>query len=355
MKIINLLALLCLTAIFISCNGKNDVTEKPVNISEITSPANKTKVKSGSSVNITVSQKDNTKKIDSVQIYIDDQIEKTLTSSPFSYQWTSGKIGAKKISTASYSNSNRENKSVYVEITSDIVPTVLKSSVIKTYPHNKESFTEGLFYDGKFLYESTGLNGKSAILKVQLETGNILKSAKLDNQYFGEGITMLNGKIFQLTWQSKIGFTYDAESFQKTGEFHYDTEGWGMTNNGKELIMTDGTNIISFLDAVSQKVLYKLPVYDDKGPFNNLNEIEYVNGEIYANVWRTDVILIIDAQTGKIKSLIDLSELAVGESKKNSNVDVLNGIAWNAKNGTLLVTGKFWQNIYEIKINRPNA
>lgn len=342
---------------FFSCDGKNDITDKPGTITEISSPTNRAKFKSGSSVSISVSIKDNSKKIDSVQIYIDDKMEKTLTAAPYSYQWntTGSKLGTKKISTAAYTNSTRENKSVYIDIISDIVPAVLKSTTVKTYPHNKESFTEGLFYDGKFLYESTGLNEKSAIMKVQLETGNILKSAKLDKQYFGEGITMLNGKIFQLTWQSKVGFIYDAETFQKTGEFNYNTEGWGMSNNGRELIMTDGTNIIYFLDPISLKVLYTLPVYDDKGPLQSLNEIEFVNGEIYANVWRTDIVLIIDAQTGKVKSLIDLSELTVGETKKNPNVDVLNGIAWNAKNGTLLVTGKFWQNIYEIKLNRPNA
>ncbi len=337
-----------------SCDGKNDIIQKPTAISEITSPGNKSKFKAGSPVNISIAQKDASKKIDSIQIIIDDKIEKTLTAAPFNYQWTSSKPGERKITTASYSNSNRENKSVYIDIISDIVPSVLKYSVVKTYPHNKESFTEGLFYDGKFMYESTGLNGKSGIMKVQLETGNILKSAKLDNQYFGEGITMLNGKIFQLTWQSKIGFIYDAETFQKTGEFNYATEGWGMSNNGKELLMTDGSNIIYFLDPISLKVLYTLPVYDDKGPLRSINEIEYVNGEIYANVWRTDIILIIDGQSGKIKSLLDLSELTVGETKKNKEVDVLNGIAWNSKNNTLLVTGKFWQNVYELKINRPN-
>lgn len=333
---------------FFSCSNKTSSS-----FTYLASPLNGSSFKSGAPIDINVTPKDNDK-IDSVQIFIDDKAVKTLTSAPFNYKWnTSGsKLGTKKISTAAYSGSNKDFKTVNLTIISDIIPAVYTYSVERTYPHNKDFFTEGLFYDGNYLYESTGLKGKSSFMKIQIATGKIIKEAKLPPQYFGEGITMLNGKIYQLTWQSKVGFIYDAETFEKTGDFTYQTEGWGMTNNGKELIMTDGSNIIHFLDPSSLKENSSIAVYDDKSPVQNLNEIEYVEGDIYANIWKTTKILQIDASSGKVKAVIELAPLLEDEYKTNKNIDVMNGIAYNSKNKTLLITGKLWQHIYEIKINK---
>ncbi len=225
--------------------------------------------------------------------------------------------------------------------------------IINSFPHDTESFTQGLIMDDGFLYESTGLNGRSSIKIVNLETGKVIKSHKLADKYFGEGITIVDDKIIQLTWRSKRGFVYDKDSLKLLRTFSYQTQGWGITYDGKYLILSDGSNILYFMDPKSFVVVGKLEVYDDNGEVSKLNELEYINGEIYANIWGKNLIARINPKTGFVSSWIELDGLLSKEDKKKG-VDVLNGIAFNPQNGTLLVTGKLWPKIFEIEIIEKN-
>lgn len=219
--------------------------------------------------------------------------------------------------------------------------------VINKYPHDSEAFTQGLIYLDGFLYESTGLYGSSSLRKVQLETGEVLQSIPIDKTFFAEGLAHWNGKFFQLTWREQIGFIYDKERFLKTADFTYGGEGWGLTQDGNSLIMSNGTDKIQFLDPDSLKAINVISVSDNGRPINNLNELEFIDGEIFANIWQTDHIIRIDPLTGKVKGWIDLKGL-LDDEKSFKKADVLNGIAYDDENDRLFVTGKFWPYLYEI-------
>jgi glutaminyl-peptide cyclotransferase len=224
--------------------------------------------------------------------------------------------------------------------------------VIKTYPHDRNAYTEGLVYENGFLYEGTGLNGQSALRKVDLETGQIEQTHAIPDIYFGEGVTIYGNRIIQLTWQSHIGFVYDKASFQPLSDFHYSTEGWGITHDDHRLIMSDGTATLHFLDPETFQEVGTINVYDDNGPVIKLNELEYIHGEIYANVWQTDRIVRISPQTGQVLGWIDLTGL-LSQDDRQPPVDVLNGIAYDAQHDRLFVTGKLWPKLFEIKIIAP--
>jgi glutamine cyclotransferase len=226
---------------------------------------------------------------------------------------------------------------------------VLGVEVIKSYPHDPHAFTQGLeYYDG-YLYESTGRSGQSSLRRSVLETGAILKSVSLPSQYFGEGLTIYRGKIYQLTWLSKIGFIYDVRTFRQVGEFHYESEGWGLTHDEASLILSDGSNKLQFIDPASFKVTRLLEVYAGNEAVTNLNELEYINDEILANVWHSSRIARIDPRSGQVLAWIDLS--SVVKRTNHEPEEVLNGIAYDAKRRRLFVTGKDWAEILEIKIN----
>jgi glutaminyl-peptide cyclotransferase len=221
--------------------------------------------------------------------------------------------------------------------------------VVHVFPHDSQAFTQGLVYlDGVF-YEGTGLNGRSTIRKVKIETGQVMQMQKLDSQYFGEGIAILNDTLFQLTWQSGIAFLYDRATFTRTGTFSYTGEGWGLTHDGRRLIMSDGTATLRFIDPASHKEISRLAVRDGGKPVLNLNELEYIKGEIFANVWETDRIARISPKTGEVTGWIDLKGLLTpGEQAQGT--DVLNGIAYDAAGDRLFVTGKLWPKVFEIRL-----
>jgi glutamine cyclotransferase len=230
------------------------------------------------------------------------------------------------------------------------VPT-LGYQIVNIWPHDPNAFTQGLVYlDGKML-ESTGQEGRSSLRNVELQTGKILKKVDIPEPYFAEGITLLNNKIYQLTWQHQLGFIYDAQSFQKVGEFKYDGEGWGLTTDGHSLILSDGSNRIRFLDPDSFRVTKTIAVLDGKSPVRELNELEFVNGEIYANIWHDDRIAAINPQTGHVNAWIDLTGLLQPGDVQDPEA-VLNGIAFDQSGNRLFVTGKLWPRLFEIKIKR---
>jgi len=221
--------------------------------------------------------------------------------------------------------------------------------VVNVYPHDPGAFTEGLAYENGFLYEGTGLQGPSSLRKVELETGKVPQKVDLAAQYYGEGIAIYGQKIVQLTWQQNVGFVYDKNSFALLREFHYPTEGWGITYDGERLIMSDGTSTLHFLDPETFKEISSVQVFDDSGTVVNLNELEYVNGEIFANVWLTDRIAMIDPSTGQVLGWIDLTGLLSAEDLSQP-VNVLNGIAYDAEHDRLFVTGKLLPKLFEIKL-----
>ena len=224
-------------------------------------------------------------------------------------------------------------------------------SIVNVYGHDTNAFTQGLeFHDGKLL-EGTGESGRSSLRRVALETGDVVQKVDLPPPYFGEGITLLNGRIYQLTWQHQLGFIYDANSFQKQGEFHYSGEGWGLTNDGHSLILSDGSNRIRFLDPDNQSVTKTISVFDGKRAIDKLNEIEFVNGEIYANIWHRNQIATIDPQTGLVTSWIDLTGLLRRDEVSDEEA-VLNGIAYDKATNRLFVTGKLWPKLFEIKVKK---
>jgi glutamine cyclotransferase len=230
----------------------------------------------------------------------------------------------------------------------DAIP-VYTYGIVNSYPHDRNAFTEGLVLENGVLYEGTGLRGHSTLRKVDLETGNIAQIRELPAQFFGEGVTVYEDRVIQLTWQSNVGLVYDKNSFELLQEFNYATEGWGITHDGKRLIMGDGTSTLYFLNPDTFAEIGRIEVSDRDMPITRINEMEYFRGEIYANIWQTDRIVRIAPQTGQVTGWIDLEGLLSPEVYPGP-VDVLNGIAYDARNDRLLVTGKFWPRLFEIEL-----
>jgi len=227
--------------------------------------------------------------------------------------------------------------------------------VVHAFPHDVGAFTQGLFYAGGSLYESTGLQGQSSVRKLRLETGEVLRKADLPPDVFGEGITAWGERIIALTWQSQIGFVLDLQSFAVTQRFSYTGEGWGITHDTRQLIMSDGSAELRFLDPQTLRELRRLPVTADGRPVERLNELEWVEGEIFANVWQTDRIARIDPKTGRVTGWIDLGGLLPLPYRIPDYTDVLNGIAYDAKGRRLFVTGKRWPKVFEIRLVRKGG
>jgi glutamine cyclotransferase len=222
-------------------------------------------------------------------------------------------------------------------------------SVVNFYPHDRAAFTQGLVIDNGVLYEGTGLNGQSELRRVDLESGAVLQNLALGPEYFGEGVTVWRDQIIQLTWKSRLGFVYDKTSFKLIKSFDYPTEGWGLTHDDTRLIMSDGTSTLSFLDPNTLQITGQITVTAEGRPVINLNELEYVRGEIWANVWHTDRIARIAPATGQVIGWIDLSGL-LDSNDRQRPVDVLNGIAYDVEHDRLFVTGKLWPKMFEITV-----
>ncbi|HEX9922254.1 MAG TPA: glutaminyl-peptide cyclotransferase [Anaerolineae bacterium] len=221
--------------------------------------------------------------------------------------------------------------------------------IINIYPHDSNAYTQGLIYQDDIFYEGTGLRGQSTLRKVEVETGQVFQLLRLADELFGEGITIFGDRIIQLTWQEHIGFVYDKNSFELQQEFTYPTEGWGLTHDGERLIMSDGTALLYFRDPANLTEIGRVEVFDENGPVILLNELEYINGEVFANIYRTDRIARIDPQTGRVLGWIDLTGLLTPEDRLQP-VDVLNGIAYDAEADRLFVTGKLWPKLFEIEL-----
>ncbi len=225
--------------------------------------------------------------------------------------------------------------------------TYYEYKVVRTYPHDRQAFTQGLVYQDGLIYEGTGLHGRSAIIRWDLKTGNVLKRLRLPDKYFGEGVTLFGDKLIELTWKSKVGFVYSKDTFTLRGQFHYPMEGWGITHDGKRLILSDGTATLHFLDPNTYAETGRLEVVDRGRPIRSLNELEFIDGRIYANIWPTDHIVVICPKIGRVTAWIDLTGLYRRPTDSDA---VLNGIAYLPETKHLLVTGKLWPKLYEIEL-----
>ena len=232
----------------------------------------------------------------------------------------------------------------------DARAAIASYKIVHEYPHDHQAFTQGLIYLDRSLYESTGLEGHSSIRRVELETGRVLQKREIPTPYFAEGLTSWRGQLIQLTWLSHVGFVYDLLTLNPRNQFHYAWQGWGLTHDRKQLIASDGSDILRFLNPSTYSVTRELHVADSGEPIENLNELEYIGNEIYANVWQSDRIARISPSTGNVLSWIDLTGLLRLSDTAGSEVDVLNGIAYDDATDRLFVTGKLWPKLFEIRV-----
>ena len=226
--------------------------------------------------------------------------------------------------------------------------------VVCAFPHDPTAFTQGLLYDDGFLYESTGQYGQSSLRKVELETGTVVQLHQLENHFFAEGLALFGNRLLQLTWRANKGFAYRLDSFEPLAEFTYPTEGWGLTYDGELLVMSDGSATLYFRDPFTFAEVSRIAVVAQGRPVSQLNELEWVAGEIFANIWQTDTIARIDPMTGQVSGWIDLTGLLSDADRRGSNAEVLNGIAYDPEGERLFVTGKWWPKLYQIELIPPS-
>ena len=264
------------------------------------------------------------------------------------------KLGKKQLSATVTYNGKTENISKTITVFNANVPELYTYEILNTYPHDPTSYTQGLeFYNGE-LYESTGQRKQSKLRKVNFETGEVLKNINLDNAFFGEGITLLNDKIYQLTWEAGMGFVYDVNTFEKLSSFKYENsiQGWGLCNDGEKLYKSDGTNKIWALNTDNLTEENSIQVYTEKAKIDSINELEWVDGKIYANVYTKNVIAIINPNNGALDGILSLAPLNKLVTVKNPELEVLNGIAYYPERKTFFVTGKNWDKLFEVRITK---
>lgn len=326
-------------------------TAKVSKLTEMTLPARNERLTLGDEIKVAIEAPDSLR-IDSMQIFFRGQLLDTYTSID-TVVFATGGVNPGKAGVRAkvfFNDSISENHSVQVELLSDIIPEIYRYRVKNTYPHDEGAYTQGLIYYDGWLYEGTGNYNQSTIRKVRLENGEVIQARNNASDIFGEGITIFNGKIYQLTYRSQICFVYDLNTFDEIKKYYFQNkEGWGLTDNGVELIMSDGTHVIYFLDPEMFTIKRQIEVYNNEGPVEDLNELEYINGKIYANRYYTDEIVIIDPESGKEEGRVDMKGiLSVKDRKPSTNV--LNGIAWDPDQKRIFVTGKYWPKLFEIEL-----
>ena len=279
----------------------------------------------------------------------------TFPGKKITYQLKAGfyGLGARQVElVATLKDGSKSSDKRIIRVLSDVIPEIWIAEIKGEYPHDVTSFTQGLEFSNGQLYEGTGNRGESILAQVNLSNGKIVKSMGLDGNYFGEGITILNGKIYQITWQEQTCFVYNQSDLTLMKDVKYSGEGWGLCNDGSSLIMSDGSERITFRNPETFAITRTIEVYTDKGPVTQLNELEYVDGLIYANVWMTNKVAVIDPNNGKVVAELDASELV---RQGRGNGDVLNGIAYNPATKKWYMTGKKWPKLFEVSFKKPNV
>jgi len=322
---------------------------------KMVSPAEDSGFKLKNRIKVVIAPESGDKPIDSLKIYFDGSAVAILKSAPWEYSVPpelTGMTGRKSVKAVAFSKNKIQTITRFVIIYSDVVPGTYYYKVIHVYPHDNQAFTQGLFYDNGKLYEGTGQESGSTLREVELITGKVLRQHNLESSLFGEGITLYENRIYQVTWTSKVGFVYEKATFNQINKIYYQTEGWGLTTVNDKIVMSDGTNILYFFEPEMFTVASRIEVYDNEKKVDQLNELEYINGEIWANIWQTDKIARIDPVSGKVNSYVDLSALFPQSKRVEAGADVLNGIAFDQQGDRIFVTGKRWPNLYEIKVTK---
>ncbi len=321
---------------------------------EVLAPADNSSLSCTESLVFSVTHAAGQVKVDSVQVYIGARLATTITTLPATAELPmSGDPGRLSVRAVAWSAASKpQTVTLFINLLSDIIPVTYRYRIVKTYPHDRRAYTQGLVYDGGFFYEGTGQQGESSLRKVEPETGKVVSQVNLDGSLFGEGVALLGDRIYQLTWTTKVGFVYEKETLRQINRIYYQTQGWGLSTAGDSLVMSDGTNMLWFLDS-DFNVLSSVDVWDNKGAVDNLNELEMIDGELWANIWQTDRIARIDPVTGKVLGYVELNNLLPREERE-PGTDVLNGIAWDAAGRRLFVTGKYWPRLYEIAVSPAN-
>lgn len=335
---------------FFSCSNKPKRSRKPVSAISI-SPGTRNYL-FGQTVSIQVKTKVKNGELASASLYHNGRFLKKSTELEFSVENIRlDRLGRNSFQVSAIKKDSVSNsRTITINVVSDITPEKYTYQIENNYPHNTRFFTQGLEFHEGFLYEGTGEKGSSGLFKVDLPTGNILQKHLLNKEYFGEGITILGQKIYQLTYRAQKGFIYNLSDFALLDSFTFKSkEGWGLTNDGQYLIMSNGTRELIWLDPENFSEVKKIEVANNQGIINNLNELEYINGSIYANVYTTNLIIEIDPETGKVLSEIDLKGIIDLYQTGTDEIDYLNGIAWDGENDRLFITGKWWPRLFEIK------
>lgn len=359
------LSLMLLLAWTLSCSGRpGKKTELPkpeqalteeasVKLVKIISPEENSGFKLKEPVKVVLAPENKNDVPDSILIAFDGKRVTSLTSElwefniPGSYTATTGRKSLKI--TAYKGGKTRSTITRFMIIYSDVTPKKYGYTVVHSYPHDKDAFTQGLFYDKGVLYEGTGQETGSSLREVELETGKVIRQHNLDASLFGEGIALYKDRIYQVTWQNKVGFVYDKATFNVINKIYYSTQGWGLTTIDDKIVMSDGTNVLYYYEPEMFTVVSRIEVYDNKVKVDSLNELEYINGEIWANIWMSDRIARIDPVTGKVNGYINMKGI-LPSSERTPDTDVLNGIAWDQAANRIFVTGKRWPKLYEIKV-----
>ena len=355
----NTLLILLSLVLLTTCQNDNvQSSEKNSSISSISvvefkSPMNGSNVKLGDNVTFELLSVNDSVSADSIQLSVDGKLANVLKNNTLQWTWETKntrlgkvKIGAKVFA----SKAVAKNEEIVINVLSDVTPKEYSYKIIKTYPHSRESYTQGLIYRNGIFYESAGQYGKSALKKVKLETGEISIMVANESNIFAEGIALKGNEIYQISWRERVCNVYDKDAFKQLRKFSYDIEeGWGLEFDGKQFLMTDGSNTVYFLDSESFTTTSKIEVMDNNGPVDRLNELELIKGKLFANVYTTDRVVIIDVATGKVLGNIDFNGL-LSASDKRPDTDVLNGIAYNENNGHLYITGKNWPKLFEVEL-----
>ncbi|WP_341221771.1 glutaminyl-peptide cyclotransferase [Polaribacter atrinae] len=313
----------------------------------------KKQVPLNSKIEVTLKE-DESKPINNVQFFINGN-EVSSEGNNISINTAKLGVGKHQISALIFYAEKTKKENSFFEVLANKAPVVYDYKIVNEYPHDKNAYTQGLEYHDGFLYETTGRRGESTLRKVEIETGKVLQKIDLDKKYFGEGVTIFKNKVYWLTWQAKKGFVYDLETFKQEKEFTYNNskEGWGFTHNGTQLIKSDGTSKIWFLDPETLQEQKSIQVYTNKYEVGDLNELELINGKIYANKYQQNAIVIIDPKTGVVEGIANLKGLHTEMEKTQKLVpqdEVLNGIAYDEENNRLFVTGKHWGKLFEIEL-----
>lgn len=348
MKKHNLLAVILLAATITSCN---DDKKNADNLFSIDFSALKGQYKPGETLPLTV-QNPEKKQIDSIVYYLNDEkIGAVKGDTKLDATLKEGRLGNQNIKALIYFEGGNTEATGQIEVISPVKTKILAYEIVNTYPHDTGSYTQGLEFYKDTLIEGTGQYQKSVLRKNDYKTGKAYKQIALDGKYFGEGITVFNNKIYQLTWRENTGFVYNAGNLSKVKEFQYfkNIEGWGLTHDDAYLYQSDGSEKIYKLDPETLKEVSSVSVYAENRKVKELNELELVDGKLYANVYQTNTIAVLDPATGYVEALLDLSDLKT-KITQTPETDVLNGIAYNPKTKTFFITGKLWDKMFEIRI-----